>query len=193
MFVVVLFIASIIGTVFITRAYVESEAASTAQYTTPKNLILLIGDGMGQSYNAAYRNYKNLSTTILDRHFKGRYSTNPSNIDGITDSAAGATVFASRVQTYNDWIGIDSSANPKGSLLAAAKMQGKGTGIVCTKSVTDATPAAFSAHSMYRDWHQLIAEQVNPFMIHRGMIAGFHLLNNFKIASNTTNRWCSDI
>ena len=80
-------------------------------------------------------------------------------MDAITDSAAGATVFASRVQTYNDWVGIDSSANPKGSILAAAKMQGKGTGIVCTKSVTDATPAAFSAHSMYRSWHQLIAQQ----------------------------------
>jgi len=160
--VVVLFVVSIISTVFITKAAVGNNASSSScstQSGTPKNLIIIIGDGMGQSYNAAYRKYKNVTTTTLDHHFKGRYSNNPTNAHGVSDSAAGATCFASRVVTHNGFIGVDGSGNPKGSILAAAKRQGKGTGIVVTKSVTDATPAAFSAHSLYRNWHQLIAEE----------------------------------
>ena len=145
-FVLTVFAASIIGTVIITRSIVLNNDSpnSSAQ---PKNLIIVVSDGMGPTYNTAYRLYKNLTRTTMDRTFKGRYSTRPTNVHGITDSAAGATCFASRVRTHNSFLGLDKNGNPKRSLLAAAKRQGKGTGIVCTKSVTDATPAAFSAHS----------------------------------------------
>ena len=133
--------------------------SSPTDYATPKNLIIIVSDGMGQTYNAAYRTYKNLTRTTIDKHFKGRYTTKPLNSDGITDSAAGATVFACGVPTRNAYIAVDGDANPKGSILAAAKRQGKGTGIVVTKSVTDATPAAFSAHSWVRSWNELISKQ----------------------------------
>eukprot|EP01084_Bolivina_argentea_P136328 240095_1 len=155
------FAACIIGAVLITKSVVEnsSKAQVNPKPKPPKNLIVVISDGMGQSYNAAYRLYKQLDETIIDKHFKGRYSTTPTNNFGITDSAAGAVVFASGVQTHNSFLGLDGNANPKGSILAAAKRQGKGTGIVATKSVTDATPAAFSAHSMVRTWQEMISKQ----------------------------------
>ena len=150
------------ATIFITKAVIEnnhSSAPSSQQDTTPKNLIIIVSDGMGQTYNTAYRAYKNLNATLIDKHFKGRYSTTPTNNYGITDSAAGATVFAVGEQTHNSFIGLDTFGNPHGSILAAAKRQGKGTGIVVTKSVTDATPASFTAYSLERDWEEMIAKQ----------------------------------
>ena len=116
---------------------------------------------MGTSYNAAYRIYKNRTFNVIDQYFKGRYSTSPSNSFpfGVIDSAAGAVAFASGVQTINEAVGVDASNNPIGSILTAAKRKGKGTGIVCTKTVTDATTAAFNAHSMWRYWDHLIADQ----------------------------------
>lgn len=169
----------------------------------------------GQSYNAAYRKYKNITRTSLDNVFKGRYSNNPTNLHGVTDSAAGATCFASRVVTHNGFIGVDSSGiifgdfhlftfrssllymfcegNPKGSILAAAKRQGKGTGIVVTKSVTDATPAAFSAHSLYRNWHQMIAKQVWWQPISSQIVLGDCSPSHHSTASFDPNRWCSVI
>ena len=135
---ILIFIGSIIATVFITISVVENNNNDDAQSSSipPKNLIVIISDGMGQTYNAAYRQYKNLTRTTIDKHFKGRYSTLPTNKNGITDSAAGATVFACGVKTHNSFLCLDGYGNPKGSILAAAKRQGKGTGMVVTKSVT---------------------------------------------------------
>ena len=162
-FIFIFFVASIIATVFITKGVVENNSSSADSSNinekTPKNLIIVISDGMGQTYNAAYRQYKNMNETLIDEYFKGRYSTAPTNKNGITDSAAGGTVFAIGEQTHNSHIGLDAFGNPRGSILAAAKRQGKGTGLVLTKSVTDATPAAFSAYSLDRNWEEMISKQ----------------------------------
>eukprot|EP01084_Bolivina_argentea_P142322 250048_1 len=181
--ILIMFIACIIATVFITKSIVEnnqqssnddikincfnsnasnathSDNTSFSNISIPKNLIIVISDGMGQTYNAAYRKYKNLTRTPMDKYLKGRYSTDPTQSDSITDSASGATVFACGIKTHNGFIGVDRYGNPMGSILAAAKRQGKGTGIIATKSVTDATPAAFSAHSLDRNFHILISKQ----------------------------------
>ena len=163
---ILFFVGSIIATVFITKSVVENnieEAAELSNSTTlspttsptipsmnatnspsmsptasssPKNLIVIISDGMGPTYNAAYRRYKNLTKTTIDKHYKGKYSTDPTNTNGIPDSASGATVFACGVKTHNSFLCLDGYGNPKGSILAAAKRQGKGTGMVVTKSVT---------------------------------------------------------
>ena len=114
----------------------EMPSMSPTKSSLPKNLIIIISDGMGQTYNTAYRTYKNISKTTMDKYFKGRYSTAPANPDAITDSAAGATAFALGVPTQNQMVGLDSNGNPHGSILAAAKRQGKGTGLIATKSVT---------------------------------------------------------
>ena len=119
-----------------TRDPTTAPSQSPTATPPPKNLIIIISDGMGQTYNGAYRRYKNLTRTTIDKHFKGRYSTDPTNIDGITDSAAGATVFACGVKTHNSFLCLDGYGNPNASILAAAKRQGKGTGIVATKYIT---------------------------------------------------------
>ncbi len=109
-----------------------------------KNIIFLIGDGMGVNYVAAsffddesnpYREIKSIglaNTASLDRL--------------ITDSGAGATVLATGYRTINRYISVDSAGKPLKTLLQIAKEKGKSTGIVVTSSVTHATPAAFYAH-----------------------------------------------
>ena len=54
---------------------------------------------------------------------------------------------------------MDPTGTPVASLLLAAKQKGYGTGVVCRTRVTDATPAAFTAHALSRKYEQLIAAQ----------------------------------
>ena len=64
----------IVATVLVTKAVIDSHDTSSSHPDDdahPKNLIIIIGDGMGQTYNAAYRKYKNITRTTLDQHFKG--------------------------------------------------------------------------------------------------------------------------
>ena len=47
-----------------------------------------------------------------------------------------------------------------GTILEALKRKGKGTGLIATKSVTDATPASFASHTLNRNFQNLIAKQL---------------------------------
>ena len=64
----------------------------------------------------------------------------------MTDSAAGATAFASGVRSFNGAVGVDAQGRAVPTLLEHARRAGKATGLVTTAQVTDATPAAFGAH-----------------------------------------------
>ena len=57
----------------------------------------------------------------------------------------GATAFSAGIKSYNGRIGTDSSGNPLGTILEALKRKGKGTGLIATKAVTDATPGLHSS------------------------------------------------
>ncbi len=112
----------------------------------PKNIILMIGDGMGLSQITAgmYRNGNKLN---LERcKVIGLIKTSSEN-DLITDSAAGATAFATGKKTRNGMISqaMKDSADYK-TILEYAEENKKATGIVVTSTVTHATPASFYAH-----------------------------------------------
>lgn len=75
----------------------------------------------------------------------------------ITDSAAGATAFATGKKTYAGAIGVDKDTIPQPSILELAESEGMSTGIVVTCEITHATPAAFYAHQPARRYHEAIA------------------------------------
>lgn len=121
-----------------------------------KNVILMIGDGMGtaQIYAGLTANKGSLS---LERStYSGFVKTNASD-DYVTDSAAGATAYATGHKTYNGAIGVDSTKNPVPTILEIAEEQGLATGLVATSSITHATPASFIAHQPSRDMAEEIA------------------------------------
>src|SRR5690554_5508672 len=81
--------------------------STTVTEKKPKNIILLIGDGMGLSQVSAAIYYKN-GTPNFERFSTIGLSKTSSSSDLITDSAAGATVFSAGVKTYNGAIGVNS-------------------------------------------------------------------------------------
>ncbi|OKP01654.1 alkaline phosphatase [Xenorhabdus eapokensis] len=125
-----------------------------------KNVILFIGDGMGDSEITIARNYAEgaggffkgidaLPFTGQYTHYSLDKKTKKPNY--VTDSAASATAWATGVKTYNGALGIDVFGNPHQSLLALAKKNGKATGNITTAEIQDATPAALYAHITHRN------------------------------------------
>jgi alkaline phosphatase len=119
-----------------------------------KNVILLIGDGMGDSEITIARNYAlgaGGSFTGIDAFpLTGSYTTYALNKNGkpnyVTDSAASATTWSTGVKTYNGALGIDIKDNPAKTILELAKDQGFATGDITTSEIQDATPAALFSH-----------------------------------------------
>ncbi|TYK64570.1 alkaline phosphatase [Colwellia echini] len=134
------------------------------QHTVPKNIIMVIADGMGPAYTSAYRYYHDdpatidIEQTVFDRHLKGRSSTYPAPVSGyVTDSAASATALATGVKTYNGAIGVDVDKQPLLTVLEWAKQQGKATGVVVTSRINHATPASYLSHNESRSNYDEIA------------------------------------
>jgi alkaline phosphatase len=128
-----------------------------------RNVIFLHGDGMG----ASARDLIRLATTGQDDdlvmnqlRYGGLVQTDPDDPEEpVTDSAAGATAFASGVRTFNGAVGVDAQGRPVPTLLERARAAGKSTGLVTTAQVTDASPAAFGAHVSDRAEQSEIARQ----------------------------------
>nr|WP_275051185.1 alkaline phosphatase [Bifidobacterium pullorum] len=139
-----------------------------------KNVILFIGDGMGDSEITVARDYlygANGSFDGLDKIGQpsaygdttvgtGQYTTfslgngiqdkgNPT-VTPVTDSAASGSAWATGTKTYNNALDVDVYGNPQLNLTELAKAAGKATGNVTTSEIQDATPAAQMSHSTLR-------------------------------------------
>jgi alkaline phosphatase len=122
----------------------------------PKNIILMIGDGMGlaQVYSAMTANGGHL---FLENFKNIGFSKTYSSDNYITDSAAGGTALSSGVKTYNGAIGVDRDKKPIPSIRELAEKKGLKTGLVSTSAITHATPASFLAHVSSRSSYEDIA------------------------------------
>ena len=130
-----------------------------------KNVIFLIGDGMGVSYTTAFRylqdtpKTKFADRTELDKYLVGQQMTYPEDpLQNITDSASAATAMSAGIKTYNSAIAVDNDGSEVKTVLEAAKAQGKATGLVATSEITHATPASFGAHDESRKNMNAIAD-----------------------------------
>lgn len=130
----------------------------------PKNIVIMIGDGMGPSYTSAYRYYKDnpdteeVEQTVFDRLLVGMASTYPASVSGyVTDSAAAATALATGVKSYNGAISVDTQKQPLPTILEKAKSLGLSTGVAVTSQINHATPAAFLSHNESRKNYDALA------------------------------------
>lgn len=123
---------------------------------TPKNIILMIGDGMGLAQVTAglYAQPEGLN---LERFPATGLIKTHSAKNLITDSAAGATAFACGCKTYNGAIGMTVRKEPCPTILEDAEAFGLATGLVTSSSITHATPASFIAHARDRTYMEEIA------------------------------------
>ncbi len=127
----------------------------------PKNIILMIGDGMGITQISAGM-YSNNNHLNLERFPVIGLHKSYSGDNLITDSAAGATAFAAGVKTYNGAIGVDMDTMPVTTILEMAESAGMPTGLVATSSIVHATPASFYAHANQRkNYEEIAADLMN--------------------------------
>jgi alkaline phosphatase len=122
----------------------------------PKNIVLLIGDGMGVSHVFAGIT-GNGGRLFLDNFKHIGFAKTASANNYITDSAAGGTALAAGVKTYNGAIGVDTDKNPVKTILQEAVENGLSGGLVSTSAITHATPASFIAHQASRSSYEAIA------------------------------------
>jgi alkaline phosphatase len=123
----------------------------------PLNLILFIGDGMGVSHVYAAMTVSGNTMTFPSFPVTGFSKTHSANSYS-TDSAAGGTALSTGEKTNNRMISMRPDSTVLVTLLEHARAAGKSTGIVCTSSLTDATPASFAAHVPLRYNYRDIAE-----------------------------------
>lgn len=122
----------------------------------PKNIIFLIGDGMGVSQVFAGLTANQGKLFIENCRHIG-FSKTQSSDSFITDSAAGGTALSCGVKTYNGAIGVNPDTIPVKTILEEAEEQGLATGLVSTSAITHATPASFIAHQKNRGMYEEIA------------------------------------
>lgn len=124
----------------------------------PKNIIFMIGDGMGLSevYAAYTVSNQQLNITHCDHV---ALVTTYSEDNYITDSGASGTALACGTKTSNGSIGMDSHGKPLTSILKLAENKGLSTGMVTSCDITHATPAAFMASVKSRKQRYDIALQ----------------------------------
>ncbi len=131
-----------------------------------KNIILMIGDGMGPAHIQVTWLYatrqlgKNLVMTEVMDNGRTAYMVNDTADSTVTESAAAATQMATGVKVLAKSIGIGPDGKVLKTILEMAKDKGKATGLVTTSKITDATPAAFVAHVEHRSDEMRIADQL---------------------------------
>ena len=151
-------------------------AATTSPVVAPlvKNLIVLVPDGMNATATTLTRWYKG-SSLSLDEMLVGGVRTYAAN-SMITDSAPAATAFATGFKSDSGYISVLPSVidvpatvkpadadkfRPVVTVLEAAKLMGKATGMVATCNIQHATPACYSAHwSNRNDYNEIGGQQV---------------------------------
>jgi len=125
-------------------------------FSKVKNIILLIGDGMGlaQLYAGYTCNHGKLNIfNIRNIGFSKTYSSDSYN----TDSGAGGTAIATGVKTKNKYISTDTTDHPVSNIPEIISRYGMKSGIISSGDITDATPAVFYAHQTDRSQSEKIA------------------------------------
>ncbi len=166
--------------------------ALSQKYVKPKNVILLIGDGMGLN---DLELAKDLSR---DKLFDfGLVMENLPNIGlakthnysgGVTDSAASATALATGYKTLNGRLGLDHNGRTVQNVLEIARANGKKVGIVTDDSFVGATPSAFTVHNPSRENKADIARSFLEFMPDVLIGGDFEIFNNATAAAKYTQK-----
>ena len=149
----------IIAIFIITTSYSTNIAVLTPAIPDgkPKNIVLMIGDGMGLSQITALL-YNKGNKLELEQFPVIGFQKTFSNDNLITDSAASATAIATGKKTNNSSIAIDKNGQPLMTILESPESAGLATGLVVTSSIVHATPACFIAHQRSRNLYEQIAE-----------------------------------
>ncbi len=122
-----------------------------------KNIILMIGDGMGLAQVSALMIENEYRPINMERLPVGGFVKTYSLNNRVTDSSASGTAYSTGQKTYNSYLGVDTLGRPLKTILEKAKERGMAAGLVATVHIQHATPAVFYGHSTYRYNEQQIS------------------------------------
>jgi len=122
----------------------------------PKNVILMVGDGMGLGQITAAQYHKGSPLNMTRLPVAGFITTHAIN-NLITDSAAAATALSTGEKTKNKFLGVDSIGRPLIHMIQLLQNKNMKSGLLVTCSITHATPAGFYAYQLNRDHYEAIA------------------------------------
>ena len=125
----------------------------------PKNVILVIGDGMGVAHFTAARILRGADYRIGKMPVAGLVYTQVLNSIG-PDSASTASAYATGSKVNYRAVSVDPDGKPLETVLEIAEKTGRSTGLVTTANFFDATPAAFAAHNPSRYETKAITSQM---------------------------------
>ncbi|GMU85866.1 MAG: alkaline phosphatase [Ignavibacteriales bacterium] len=143
-----------------------SFSAEPQQGKKPKNIIIIIGDGMGLNQVSSEIIFNREDTPFKKFTDVGMSVTCAADAL-ITDSAAGGTAISTGHKSYNGAIAVDTLKQPLQTIFEyAVTKKKKVAGLVSTAPITDATPAVFFAHAESRKMHTEIAQQLVNAPVH---------------------------
>ncbi len=122
-------------------------------FITPKNIIVIIGDGMGPNdITLAEDNIDGVYKfgLVLNQIKNHGLATTHSADAEVTDSAASGTALSTGIKTNNGYIGKDINGNDLKTMAEIARKSGKKVGIITDEDISGATPAAFAVHNISR-------------------------------------------
>lgn len=137
----------------------QTNTTSGTKPAAPRNVILLIGDGMGSNQVYAAMTVSTAPLAMAQMTYTAFVKTFSAN-RYITDSAAGGTAIACGQKTNNGMLGLNADTTILTSLLEHYQEHGYATGLVVTSPITHATPAAFYAKVASRNEYETIARQL---------------------------------
>ncbi len=137
----------------------------------PRNVILMIGDGMGVGQFSA--------ASMMLHGPDGHLAVESAPITGLvrthagnnlaTDSAAASTAMATGYKAPKTAISVLADGRKPVTLMEAAKSSGLGTGVITTSGLADATPAGFLVHAgdryQYAEIFSAILETENDILM----------------------------
>lgn len=142
-----------------TKKVEELEWVNYAEYNLEedvpvKNIILLIGDGMGKNIIKASEVVKGDKLVMSGMKYKTDVTTYSQSVTNgtaeYTDSAASSTAISTGVKTLNDYIGLDADGNEIETICEYSQNLGMKTGLVARQIMCHATPAGMVAHNISR-------------------------------------------
>ena len=152
------------GEITITKKQVQKIV--NTDFATPKNVILIIGDGMGiNDITLAEDNVNGVYDfgLVLNQIENHGLATTHSADSQVTDSAASATALSTGVKTNNTRIAKDANGNDLKTMAETAREAGKKVGIITDEDLSGATPTAFTVHNISRDNRKELANAMVEF------------------------------
>jgi alkaline phosphatase len=149
----------------------SSSCQTSGQVHHPKNVIILIGDGMGYNNTLAADYFFGPSSlnrfpvSLAAATFPAGSGYDPSLAwsdpeyvtQGFTESAAAATALATGEKTSLNRIGLSAGGDTLLNLTELAKQLGKSAGVISSVPFSHATPAGFTVHNSNRFNYKQIA------------------------------------